>query len=142
MTTIGQRLHAARYAKGYKLRKVASLTGVSPSTISRAERDIPPLLGSDALIKLAACYGVSVGSLLNEDTTPKAANAYAAQLRRALLMCNIEDLANGLDGGSDEDREIAFLLRGVWIAIHKGSTGQLRAIMAPLVDDLATKKRN
>lgn len=64
--TLGQRLHAARFAKGYRMREVERLTGVSPATISRVERDSTNI-ESNALFRLAGCYGVSVGSLLGEE---------------------------------------------------------------------------
>ena len=64
--TLGTRLHSARKLKGYGLREVAKLTGVSPSTISRLERDL-----GDAtlftLIKLANCYGVLLVDLIVPD---------------------------------------------------------------------------
>lgn len=64
--TLGTKLKAARLAKGLRLREAQALSGVSASTISRAERDIGEIWAHH-LAKLSRCYGVSVDALLPDD---------------------------------------------------------------------------
>lgn len=61
--TTGTRLHAARLAKGHSLRDAAIQSGVSPSTLSRMERDVGTV-DSQILFKVAAYCGVSVETLV------------------------------------------------------------------------------
>lgn len=61
--SLGTRLHATRLAKGHSLRDAAIQSGVSPSTLSRAERN-KGVFDSTVLFKLAAYCGVSVETLV------------------------------------------------------------------------------
>lgn len=128
--TLGSRLLKARNEKGYSLRDVESLTGVSPSTISKAERDVGDLLTSH-LVKLAECYGVTIDSLVGNDALSLRADT--ATIRRAVLMCDLQDIADGLSDGTDEDREIAHLIRCLWVAIHQTRTAELSALITDVV---------
>ena len=69
--TLGTRLLALRSAKGLSLREVAAESGVSPSTLSRAERDLgtPDTV---TLVMLEDFYGASLGSGLDVSIPAKA----------------------------------------------------------------------
>lgn len=66
-SSLGVRLKAARTAKGYGLREVAKRSGVSASSISRAERG-HERISAEYLTKLAECYGVSLYDLVHIET--------------------------------------------------------------------------
>ena len=63
--SMGIRLHAARLAKGHSLRDAAVYTGLSPSTLSRTERNLSPgTLDTASLFRLAAYCGMSAEALV------------------------------------------------------------------------------
>ena len=63
--TLGTQLHAARLAKRHSLRDAAIQSGVSPSTLSRAERGVRGEFDTAVLYKIAAYCGVSVETLVS-----------------------------------------------------------------------------
>lgn len=69
---------------------------------------------------------------LSNELTTAIAN-YEASMRRALLMSRIQALAEYLDDGSAEEQELAYILRGMWIAAHQGRVSELYAAVDPLV---------
>lgn len=96
--TLGTQLHALRSAKGLSLRQVTKATGVSPSTQSRAERDVG-IPDAVILSKLAEFYGVSFESLLNKiEPTDEQVDAYLIGLGYNLdeLRAEINALINEL----------------------------------------------
>lgn len=60
--------------------------------------------------------------------------SYEASMQRALLMTRLQDIAEGLDNGSAEDQEIAYIIRGVWIAVHQKRVSELYMLIDPLVE--------
>ena len=69
--TLGTKLHALRSAKGLSLRQVKAGSGVSASTLSRAERDIG-IPDTIILSMLAKFYDVPLHSLLDAyEPTPE-----------------------------------------------------------------------
>lgn len=62
-TTLGQRLHDLRLARGFGVRDVQAKSGVSASTVSRVERGHD--LQFSQLVKLARGFSVTVIELLN-----------------------------------------------------------------------------
>ncbi len=65
----GTRLHATRLAKGHSLRDAATQSGVSPSTLSRMERNVGTV-DTQVLFKVAAYCGVSVETLVTGKPAP------------------------------------------------------------------------
>lgn len=99
------KLRALRSAKEMSLRQVAKASGVSPSTLSRAERDlgIP-----DAIIlsKIAEFYGVSFESLLDKlEPTDEQVDSYLIGLGYNLEQLRIE-INELIDTLRSEAREI------------------------------------
>ena len=62
---IGRRLKAARIAAGLTQADAAGILGVSYQTISSYERGVNRI-GSDALLKLCAAYGLTVSELMGD----------------------------------------------------------------------------
>jgi transcriptional regulator with XRE-family HTH domain len=90
VTALGDRLRAAREARGLTLEQVSESTGVSKAHLSRLESgERQPSVG--ILVELAATLGTRVGALLGEDAdgaplatyTPSAPRHNAAGLRIA-----------------------------------------------------------
>jgi hypothetical protein len=68
------------------------------------------------------------------DELTNAVEAYEESLQRAIFMCRLQELADSLMHGTDEDREIAHLLRCVWVAVHQRRTAQLADLVTDTVD--------
>lgn len=71
----------------------------------------------------------------------EAVNNYEVSFKRALFMCRLQDLADSLDPTSEQEREIAYLLRCVWVAVHQGRTAELDALVSPVVDKWIEEKQ-
>lgn len=56
---VGERIKLARKAKGFSLRELAELVGVSPQAISKYERDLD-MPSSGVLLRLAKAFGVNI----------------------------------------------------------------------------------
>lgn len=68
-TTLGQRLRSMRYAKGWTLERASLAMDLSRSAISKIERgDVTPSF--DALLKLAAGFGLEISDLLAGAAAP------------------------------------------------------------------------
>lgn len=118
--SMGSRLKAARVNKGYKLRKVASLTGVSPSTISKAERDLGAI-SAEHLNALAKCYDLSLDSIyLNAAPSFR---ADAATVRRAVLLADLEAMYTALTASHEvtELRTAQMLVTVAYAVRHEHS---------------------
>lgn len=71
----------------------------------------------------------------------EAVQAYEESMKRAILMCKLEDLANSTNGGSVEDMHIGYVLRVVWVAIHTGHIAELDALLTPLAEKWMDSKQ-
>ncbi len=103
---LSQHLKARRKASGLTLFQVSERTGVSISFLSDIEcgRADPSI---ETLRKIAACYGVSLASLLASAETLAEVQAYARHLRIRLLEIMArdieEELAQMKEGASCHD---------------------------------------
>lgn len=92
--TLGQRLRSMRNAKGWTLEQACLAMGLSRSAISKIERgDVTPSF--DALLKLAAGFGLEISDLLADAATPQQ-NPPAAAGRRSITRT---------DGGARHDMQ-------------------------------------
>ena len=66
METFGERLKSLREEKGLSLRKLAEITGLSRSSLSRWECSQSDILASQLSV-LADFFGVTVGYLLGKE---------------------------------------------------------------------------
>ena len=102
--TTGTRLRAARLEKGHSLRDAAIASRVSPSTLSRTERD-RGVIDTATLYKLAAYCGVSVETLV----TGKYAEISDDEIDNFLIGhgYNLEELRSEINALIDELRNTA-----------------------------------
>ena len=64
--TIGQRLRAARESRGMSIRRLATLSGCSPSSISQIERDLAePRMST--LVSLTVPLGITVAQFMSDE---------------------------------------------------------------------------
>ncbi len=104
--TLGVRLHAARLAKRHSLRDAAVITGLSPSTLSRTERDLNTgTLDTASLFRLAAYCGMSAEALVmgnDADISDAEVESYLVGLGY-----NLEELRAEINALIDELRSTA-----------------------------------
>lgn len=100
----GTRLHSMRLAKGHSLRDASIQSGVSPSTLSRVERD-KGIGDTEVLYKIAAYCGVSVDTLV----TGKDADVSDEEVNRFLEGhgYNLEELREEINALIDQLRDVA-----------------------------------
>lgn len=120
--SLGKRLKAARVAKGYGLRRAQMLSGVSFSTISKAERDVGEI-GSQTLEKLARCYGVTIDGLMLDNAPSLRADP--ATVRRAVLMADLKAVCSQLENGTEEEQQTSDVLNSLIAALVEGKTKEL-----------------
>lgn len=129
--SLGARLKGIRTALGLGVREAARLASLSPSMLSKVERDLAQL-SLASLVRLAKSYGVKVGDLMDTDDslvrlfrgrervkkTTLMGNAKAALLlsgASSALQVNIFYIPPGSESGepySHEGEEIAYVIKG------------------------------
>ena len=89
-TRLGERIRALRHAKGYTLKQLAALAGVSPSFLSMVENGRTGIAAS-RLQAIAGAFGLSAGELL-----PDASSQALIQTVRAARRPTVPGLAAGV----------------------------------------------
>ena len=111
---IGARVRAARIRQGMSLAELASVTGLSKSFLSRAERGERGLDRRSTVQKIAEALHVGMTELTGQPYTP----ASRADVRARAAVADLRDILHGLDIGDPVEvpdvRPVADLERATW----------------------------
>lgn len=145
-TSLGARLKRARMALGLGVREAAKLASLSPSMLSKVERDLAQL-SLASLLRLAKAYGIKVGDLMDTEDSPVRlfrgrervtkttviGDAKAALLlsgASSAMQVNIFDIPPGGESGgpySHEGEELAYVIKGEVELVVDGESYVLEA---------------
>jgi transcriptional regulator with XRE-family HTH domain len=99
MTTIGQRVHAARIAAGLSQGQLAERAGVAQAAISRIERGETREPGVLIMAGIARALELTIDELVAHNLRRRSAQQLLAE-RVAALEARVAALEEGLDGGA------------------------------------------